>query len=448
LNKRPNALFVAIACVLALPAVAQAQFPSPTYGWNLGNTLEPPCGEGCWAPAATQAMINKVADSGFNSIRIPVAWNSHANQSTYQISSSWLNRVKQVVDWSLDAGLTVVVNTHWDGGWLENNIGNTVNPTINAKMNSYWTQIANTFASYDERLLFAAANEPNVDTAAEMSTLTAYYQTFVNAVRGTGGSNTSRWLVVQGPNTNIDLTNSLMNTLPTDTTADRLAVEVHYYDPWQFAGLDADANWGDMFYFWGEGNDSSTLPGRNATHSEEQWLLGQLQKMNQKFVSQGVPVLLGEFGAMNRTGNPELTGNNLDLHLASRLDYHQLIVDTANSLGIAPYYWDNGFTGTNGSGIFNRNTTTATDPDTVTALTGGPVLPGDFNGDGSVDAADYVVWRKGLAAPMDYDAWSSNFGRTLDGGSAASTSAPEPPALVMLIIGIFAMSPRNQLAHR
>jgi endoglucanase len=242
MNRWLNTLFVAIACVLALPAVAQAQFPSPTYGWNLGNTLEPPCGEGCWAPAATQAMINKVADSGFNSIRIPVAWNSNANQSTYQISSTWLNRVKQVVDWSLDAGLTVVVNTHWDGGWLENNIGNTVNPTINAKMNSYWTQIANTFASYDERLLFAAANEPNADTAAEMSTLTAYYQTFVNAVRGTGGGNTSRWLVVQGPNTNIDLTNSLMNTLPNDPTADRLAVEVHYYDPWQFAGLDADAN--------------------------------------------------------------------------------------------------------------------------------------------------------------------------------------------------------------
>ena len=79
---------------------------------------------------------------------------------------TWLNRVKQVVDWSLAADLTVVINTHWDGGWLENNIGNTVNPTINAKMNSYWTQIANTFAGYDERLLFAAANEPNADTAA------------------------------------------------------------------------------------------------------------------------------------------------------------------------------------------------------------------------------------------------------------------------------------------
>jgi len=467
MNKRLNTLFVAIACVLALPAVAQAQFPSPTYGWNLGNTLEPPCGEGCWAPAATQAMINEVADAGFNTIRIPVAWDSHANQSTYEINASWLNRVKQVVDWSLAADLTVVINTHWDGGWLENNIGNTVNSTIDAKMDAYWTQIADTFAgaSYDERLLFAAANEPNVNNTAQMSTLMAYYQTFVDAVRDVGGSNTSRWLVLQGPSTDINKTDNLMNTLPNDTTADRLAVEVHYYDPWQFAGLGEDADWGDMFYFWGEDYHSSAQPGRNATHSEEDWLLGQLQKMNDKFVSQGVPVLLGEFGAMNRTGNPDLTGDDLDLHLASRLYYHQLIVDTANSLGIAPFYWDNGWTGTNGSGIFNRITTTATDPDTVTALTGGPGLPGDFNDDGVVDAADFTTWRDHLGATdesaihdngdhmngvdaADYDVWKENFGMPPGGGAsgtgAAGTNAavPEPASWVLLTLGLAAMLAR------
>jgi aryl-phospho-beta-D-glucosidase BglC (GH1 family) len=441
-----------VVCVLAFPVIAQAQFPAPTYGWNLGNTLEPPCGEGCWAPAATQAMINKVADSGFNTIRIPVAWNSHANQSTYQIAPTWLNRVKQVVDWSLAADLTVVINTHWDGGWFENNIGSTVNPTINAKMDSYWTQIATTFSgpAYDERLLFAAANEPNVNTVAQMSTLSTYYQTFVDAVRDVGGSNANRWLVLPGPYTNIDSTYNMMNTLPTDTTEDRLAVEVHYYDPWQFAGLDADANWGNMFYFWGDENHSATLPSRNATHSEEAWLLGQLQKMHDKFVSQGVPVILGEFGAMNRTGNPQLTGENLELHLASRLYYHQLIVDTANSLGIAPFYWDNGHTGTNGSGIFNRNTTAATDPDTVTALTGGPRLPGDYNDDGVVDAADYTVWRNaldgsgtleneteslGVVDQLDYDAWKANFGNTALGAGGLASNVPEPTPFALAFCG-------------
>ena len=465
--ERLNTLFVTIVCVLVLPAVALAQFPSPTYGWNLGNTLEPPCGEGCWSPAATQAMINSVAAAGFNTIRIPVAWDSHANQTApYTINGSWLNRVKQVVDWSLAADLTVVINTHWDGGWFESNIGTTVNPTINAKMNSYWTQIANTFAGYDDRLLFAAANEPNIrddelNNVAQMSTLMSYYQTFVNAVRGTGGSNTSRWLVVQGPNTDIDMTDSLMNTLPSDPTEDRLAVEVHYYDPFQFTLMLNDEWWGNQFYFWGDDYNSATLPTRNATHSEEDHLVAQLQKMNTKFVSQGVPVILGEFSAMNRTGNPELTGDDLDLHLASRLYYHELIVDTANSLGISPFYWDNGWTGLNGSGIFNRDNATVFDQDTVDALTA--VLAGDYSRNGVVDAADYTISRDtlgrtgmGLAADGngnsqvdagDYDVWKAHFGQTAGSGLGANVNAavPEPATALLMVLAAAGVSRRQRL---
>lgn len=424
-------LSTAIACQLMLTAMTHAQLPSRTYGWNLGNALEATCGDGCWAPATTQAMINSVAAAGFNTIRIPVAWNSHANQTTYQIDPAWMTRVKQVVDWSLAADLTVVINTHWDGGWFENNIGNSVNPTINAKVNSYWTQIGNTFSGYDERLLFAGANEPNADTAAEMATLKSYYQTFVNAVRATGGNNTSRWLVLSGPNTDINLTNSLMNSLPNDPTEDRLAVEVHYYDPWQFAGLDADANWGNMFYFWGDDYNSSTLPGRNATHSEEAHLVAQLQKMKSKFVDQGVPVILGEFGAMNRTGNSQLSGANLDLHLASRLYYHQMIADTANGMGISPIYWDNGYTGPNGSAIFNRNTGTIFDLDTVTALTGGPGLRGDFDDDGDIDGRDLLLWQRDQSVGSLAD-WQENYGTVPE--LTANQSIPEPTSGVIAVL--------------
>lgn len=447
LNNKLNALVIAIACLLMLPTAVFAQFPSPAYGWNLGNTLEPPCGEGCWSPATTQALINEVAAAGFNTIRIPVAWDSHASQTApYTIDASWLNRVKQVVDWSLAADLTVVINTHWDGGWLESNVGTTVNPIINAKMNSYWTQIANNFAGYDERLLFAAANEPNInydelDNAAQMSTLTSYYQTFVNAVRGTGGSNTSRWLVVQGPNTDINLTDSLMNTLPSDPTEGRLAVEVHYYDPFQFTLMSNDEWWGNQFYFWGDDYNSGTLPTRNATHSEEAHLIAQLQKMHTKFVSQGVPVILGEFGAMNRSGNPELTGANLDLHLASRLYYHQLVVDTANSLGIAPFYWDNGWTGFNGFGIFNRDSATVFDQNTVYALTGGPGQPGDFNGDGEVDGRDFLIWQRNPSVGNLAD-WQANYGQST---LSASTAVPEPSACVYICLAALLLTSSNCL---
>jgi endoglucanase len=364
---------VAMACLLIFPAGALAQLPTPTYGWNLGNTLEPPCGEGCWGPAATQALINSVAHAGFNAIRIPCAWDSHANQSTYQIDPAFLARVKQVVDWCLATNLHVIINDHWDGGWLENNLTGTVNPTINAKMNAYWTQIATTFAGYDHRLLFAGANEPNADNAAEMAELMTYYNTFVNAVRSTGGSNSNRWLVVQGPNTDIDLTDSLMNTLPTDPTPGRLMVEVHYYSPYQFTLMSEDAVWGNMFYFWGLGYHSATLPSRNATWGEEAYLNAQFQKMTTKFVSQGIPVMIGEFTVGRRTtaSYPDLTGVHLDLHLASRTYFHKYVADSARSHGLSPFVWDV----PGGAQLFNWTTGATDDPDNVTALTGGPALP-------------------------------------------------------------------------
>jgi aryl-phospho-beta-D-glucosidase BglC (GH1 family) len=376
LNKL-NPSVIAIACQLMFPSCAFAQLPAPTYGWNLGNTMEPPCGVGCWGPPPTQALINAVAIAGFNTIRIPCAWDSHANQSTYQIDPTYMAQVKQVVDWCIADNLYVIVNDHWDDGWLENNIGTSVDPTINAKMNSYWTQIATAFASYDNRLLFAGANEPNVSTAAQMSTLLTYYNTFISAVRSTGGNNTNRWLVVQGPNTDIDTTYNLMNTLPTDPTPGRLMVEVHYYSPYQFCLMSSDANWGNMFYFWGQGYHSATLTTRNSTWGEEAYVDAEFQKMTDKFISHGVPMMLGEFMAMERTtaAYPDLTGANVNLHLAARTYFDKYVVTSANSHGLKPFYWDT----PGGAQLFNWNTGALSDPDGVRALTGGAALPPPSN---------------------------------------------------------------------
>ena len=352
-----------------LSTAARAQLPTPTYGWNLGNTLEPPSGEGTWGPVATQNVINAVADSGFNTIRLPVAWDSHANQSTYQIDAAWMARVKQVVDWCYARNLYVIVNCHWDGGWLENNITDTVNPTINAKMRSYWTQIATAFAAYDSHLLFAGANEPNCDTAAKWATLRSYYNTFVSAVRATGGNNASRWLVVQGPNTNIDLSDQLVTSLPDDSTPGRLAFEIHYYDPYQWTIMPHDETWGKTFYFWGQGYHHATRTDRNASWGEESYVDAQFQKMVDKFVSHGVPVIVGEFTAIKRTGQADLTGADFDLHVASRTYFHKYVVDTANAKGLKPIYWD--IAGL----MFDWTTGGLVDPDNKRALTGGAALP-------------------------------------------------------------------------
>jgi endoglucanase len=373
MNKRIKTLLVAIASIALLQGIALAQLPNPTKGWNLGNTLEPPCGEGCWGGTASQALINSVAAQGFNAVRIPCAWDSHANQSTFQIDSAYMNRVKQVVDWCLAKNMSVVINCHWDGGWLENNIGTTVNSTINSKMSSYWGQIATAFANYDSRVLFAGANEPNCDTAAQWSTLRTYYNTFISAVRSKGGNNTSRWLVVQAPNTNIELSQSLMSPMPTDSTSGRLMVEVHYYDPWQFCGLDADASWGNMFYFWGAAYHSTTNPSRNATFSEDSYVDDEMQKMVTKFKNNGVPVMVGEFEAMKRT---TLTGDDLNRHVASRTYFHKKVGDSARSHGLYPFFWD--IPGVS----FDWNTGAVLDQASLTAVNGGAALPPPGGGGG------------------------------------------------------------------
>jgi endoglucanase len=376
MKKRLNPVFVAIACILTIPLVAFAQLPTPTYGWNLGNTLEPPCGEGCWAPPATQQLINSVAAAGFNTIRIPVAWMSHANSRTYQIDPAWMARVKQVVDWSYAANLTVIINIHWDNGWFDSCGFRRFDSKLNAKYQSIWTQIANTFKNYDLRLLFCAANEPDVDSAAKTAVLLQYYQTFVNAVRATAGNNTTRWLVLPGPSTNIDRTYDWMNSLPTDPTSGRLAVDVHYYDPFQFTLMTTDESWGNMFYFWGQGYHTANpnLLIRNANWGEEAWLTDQVQKMKTKFVNQGVPVLFGEFASAKRE-DPTLTGIERTRHLASRTYFNKKVVDTCNQNGLKPIYWDEGWLGKDGFALFDRNTAALIDVDSARALTGGAALP-------------------------------------------------------------------------
>jgi endoglucanase len=73
--------------------------------------------------------------------------------------------------------------------------------SVNAMQKAIWEQIATTMRDFDEHLIFAGANEPPADNAGQMAILNGYHETFIKAVRSTGGKNSSRVLVVQGPRT-------------------------------------------------------------------------------------------------------------------------------------------------------------------------------------------------------------------------------------------------------
>jgi aryl-phospho-beta-D-glucosidase BglC (GH1 family) len=323
-------------------------------GWNIGNTLEAIGGETAWGnPMVTNDLIKFVKQSGFNAVRIPCSWNQYADQTTAKIQANWLSRVKQVVQYCVDNDMYAILNIHWDGGWLENNCTPDKKDSVNAKQRAFWEQIATYLRDFDQHLIFASANEPAVADATQMGVLLSYHQTFINAVRSTGGKNAYRVLDVQGPSTDITKTTQLFTTMPTDSVPNKVMVEVHWYSPYQFAIMTQDASWGNAFYYWGQGYHSTTDVLHNATSGNEESLIDMdFKAMNNTFVSKGIPVMIGEFDAVRRSF---LTGDSLRLSLASRAYFFKYVVKQAAANGLVPFYWDAG------NGVINRANNTVLD---------------------------------------------------------------------------------------
>jgi aryl-phospho-beta-D-glucosidase BglC (GH1 family) len=362
---RRTPLFAALALIFlgSWPVAALSQtLPSATQvagqiklGWNLGNTLEAQCGETAWGnPMASQQLINAVKAAGFNAIRIPAAWDCHANQSTMTIDAAWMARVKQVVDYAYNQQMYVILNIHWDGGWLQDHPTFAFQTAVNQKQNAYWTQIANTFKTYNEHLLFAGTNEVHADfgtpTSEHITVQQSYNQTFVNAVRATGGNNASRTLVVQTYNTNawhgLDFF-----TPPSDTIANRLIVEIHHYDPYDYT-----LNPSGSCLFWG-----APYPTQSAcTWAQEAYVDDLFSRVRAKWVAQGVPVIIGEYGVATRP----------NLNLPSRQYYLEYNNRAAATNGLKTFYWDNGVlpSQTNGFALFDRNSGAVTDQGALDAI--------------------------------------------------------------------------------
>ncbi|WP_426585837.1 glycoside hydrolase family 5 protein [Mucilaginibacter sp. R-33] len=329
-------------------------------GWNIGNTMEAPGGETGWGnPLITEDYIKLVKRSGFNAIRIPCAWDQYSDKKTAKIQDAWLKRVKQVVQYCVKNDMYVLLNIHWDGGWLENNCTPAKQDSVNAKQKAFWEQIATAMRDFDEHVMFASANEPAADDAAAAAILATYHQTFINAVRSTGGKNAYRVLVLQGPSTNMEKTSHFMTSLPTDQVAGRLMVEVHYYSPFNFCLMEKDEPWGRMFYYWGNGHHSLSDSARNPTYGEEAEVKSTFQLMKTKFVDKGIPVVMGEYGAYRRTAPKDFAVHNDAVDYWIKFTTQQAIAN-----GLKPFFWDIGI-------ALDRRNNKVLDQRTINALIAG-----------------------------------------------------------------------------
>ena len=294
-------------------------------GWNLGNTLDSTGtrllgAETAWGqPKTTYEMIRYIKSVGFTSIRIPVTWSSHMN-TDYIIDEQWMDRVQEVVDYGLDAGLYVILNSHHDYEMYypsEEHMEES-----KAYLEAVWTQIADRFAGYDERLIFESMNEPRLigtdkewwfseedeEGIASIRCIVELNQTFVDTVRGRSGYNTTRYLLV--PSNAAAAQNALSEafSMPKDRE-NRVMLSVHAYLPYDFAMNETG--------YWEWDSDKT----------EE---LSFLDELYEKFVKNGYGVVIGEMGAINK--------DNLEDRIRWADDYTKKAAQSR----IPCFLWDNG----------------------------------------------------------------------------------------------------------
>ncbi len=327
---------------------AWAAVPLMTPGTNIGNTLDnTTTWETGWGnPPITKEFVQSLAHLGLKTVRLPVAWDTYAVDG--RIQPDKLSRVREVVDWITGAGMFCVLNIHWDGGWIDSDKKETFPKTFatfsadaEKKYRSYWEQISTFFAGKNEKLIFEALNEETnfSNEGSEQkayATLTRVNQLFIDTVRKTGGNNARRLLIVVGYSTDIKKTCARAYALPKDTIPGRLFISVHYYTPYQFCGLNEDADWGKMMPTWGTADDVKQLE--------------QLFDAMKGFCTRNdIPAFIGELGV------------TLTKESASRLRWMSAVMNAAVSRRMVPVLWDTG-------GELSRHEPYAASPDLLQTL--------------------------------------------------------------------------------
>lgn len=332
-------------------------------GWNLGNTFDATREwrsgdnldtETCWGnPRTTRAMIQAVKTAGFHTIRIPVSWHDHVSGDSFTIDRPWLDRIREVVDWSLEEGLYVILNCHHDTDIRYCYPTSEAYASSEKYIVSVWAQLAARFADCDRHLIFESMNEPrligtdlewNFDKSRPecldaIDCINRLNQRFVDTVRAAGGNNTDRYLAIPGYSASPAGTLSEYFVLPEDPADNRIIVNVHAYTPYSFALQ----------------NGGTATFGNNAQKQEIGLLMNDLYN---RFITHGIPVMLDEFGARDK--------NNLQ----DRVDFCATYVAMASARNIPCCWWDNGAFSGSGElfGILDRRHAEWPHPEIINAL--------------------------------------------------------------------------------
>lgn len=309
-------------------------------GWNCGNSLDSHgvaceyntkynCGgdkvlgfeTGWHNPKIKSSLYPFVYNAGYRAIRLPVTWYPFMDNDG-KVDEKWMNRVEEVVNYVLDAGLYCILDTHHDAGskdtrWITADPASYDN--VSKRFKYLWQQIGTRFGNYGPKLLFEGYNEIldancNWDStdADSYATANKLNQDFVDVIRGMGGKNKYRNLVVNTYSASAHEGPVKAFKMPTDVVKDHLIVAVHNYAPYKFA-FDQEDPEQDVKVFTKEG---------------EAEVKKYLKIVNDNLVAKGYPCILGEFGATKKDNDPE------------RAKQATCYVSTAKEYGITSFVWN------------------------------------------------------------------------------------------------------------
>lgn len=324
-------------------------------GISIGNSLDstnsgiirvdqPWKWETAWGnPKITEELVDALVDAGFTTIRIPVSWTDHlAPGPDYLIVESWMDRVQEVVDYAYDRGVYVILNLHhedWNYPYYDNR------EKACEIMEAVWRQIAERFKDYDEHLIFEGQNEPRkVGTSLEWNggdkegwdVVNATNKVFIETIRSSGSSNPYRMLMIPDYAANSAIA---MEHLEVPEDDGRIIVSIHAYTPYNFAlNANGPAEWN---------NDSDT--------QDIDTLMSSIKGL---FTDKGIPVIIGEFGAVNKD------------NAGARAEWLKYYMSAAKEIGVPCFWWDNGSFNSNGEnlGFIDRRTYEIKYPELLEAM--------------------------------------------------------------------------------
>jgi len=316
-------------------------------GWNLGNSFDAKPNETSWGnPTPSQALITAVHAAGFKTLRLPVTWTDHIGPGpTYTIDAAWMDKVKQTAQWAIDAGMYVFVNTHHEAdggneaGWVTFPESTADAMNVAKEVTAVWTQIATVFKSFDSRLMYECFNEPNGagggNTPQAQTDLNLYLEACVHAIRGTGGANATRLVMIQPIGASPILAGIQAMQKASIISDPNLVISLHTYFPTNF-GLSTTP------YAWGSASDYMDM--QNSIANEIRvWLPTQA-------------VFIGEWGSMG--------AQTTTIRAAHARAYAQ---DTITG-GLVPIWWDNGSSGSGSYVLFDRTSGTQPFPSIVSGI--------------------------------------------------------------------------------